>query len=131
MNAIKNKKNLKKKIGSWIGVSILGLGLITGSTGCGTTRVSSENLHTVSKQLVEEWNQSTDNYLELYRYAIKEDNEELERILKDYIWDSMTRGNEYKGEFTILEEEWKGDYKGMLETIDRTISNIQTEVYNK
>lgn len=109
----------------------MGLGLIGISSGCNTRWVSSENLHRISKQLVAEWKENTETYIELYNYAKKRNDKDMEQLLDDYIWDAMKRGNEYKGEFTILEEEWKGNYKEMLGSIDRTISTIQNEIYNK
>ncbi|MDI3474014.1 MAG: hypothetical protein PWR30_337 [Candidatus Woesearchaeota archaeon] len=127
------KSNLKRRIFSYIAVPALSFGILFGTSGCTPAKIEPQTTKKIVDELSYEWKENAENYLELSKHlssmSDKEEYKKLTQMIDEYLIDSASRGNEYKGQISILEKELGLSYKSTIDSIDETIQRIYEEIY--
>lgn len=125
------KSNLKRRIFSYLAIPALSLGILTGTSGCTPAKIEPQTTKKIVDELYSEWKENTENYLELYEYSSSKKDEKLTQMIEGYLLNSALKGNEYKGQISILEKELGSNYKNIIDSIDETIQRIHKEIYER
>lgn len=125
------KSNLKRRIFSYLAIPAISFGILVGTSGCTPAKIEPQTTKKIVDELYSEWKENTENYLDLYEYSSSKDDKELTQMLEEYLLDSASRGNEYKGQISILEKELGSNYKNIIDSIDKTIQRVHKEIYER
>lgn len=125
------KSNLKRRIFSYLAVPALSFGILVGTSGCTSAKIEPQTTKKIVDELYSEWKENTENYLELYKYSSSKKDEKLTQMIEGYLLNSASKGNEYKGQISILEKELGLNYKNTIDSIDKTIQDIYKKLYER
>lgn len=125
------KSNLKKRIFSYLAIPALSFGILVGTSGCTPAKIEPQTTKKIVDELYSEWKENTENYLELYKYSSSKKDEKLTQMIESYLLNSALKGNEYKGQISILEQELGLNYNSTIDSIDKTIQRVHKEIYER